>query len=101
MAVVEKAEDTPVPETPLDHWLAKWQLHYRHSDEEVEMATAELRQLVRTAQAEAAERGFREGWRLACVAEGTTGEILMRQSKAWAASRLKAELEQPSTERGI
>lgn len=83
----------PVPETPrqmtLDDWLNAIEGSLRcDSSAPVQHLRAEIHKVLRTAQAEAAERGFREGWERCAL--GSWRE----PSKAWAASRLKAELEQ-------
>lgn len=85
----------PVPETPLsalEQYLAdEYPVRPTCECEGCQFNRADadkLRKLVRTVQREAAERGFREGWERCAL--GSWRE----PSKAWAASRLKAELEQ-------
>lgn len=95
----------PVPETPLsalEQYLAdEYPVRPTCECEGCQFNRADadqLRKLVRTVQREAAERGFREG--AAWVVRGSTFSAESAQrfeqdlSKAWAASRLKAELEQ-------
>lgn len=100
----------PVPETPqpmtLDDWLNYVEGSLRgDSSAPVQHLRAEIHKAFRTAQREAAERGFREGFAKGVAAIIGAKEIRDRHirfthpdfvkdtSKAWAASALHAELE--------
>lgn len=78
----------PVPETPLDRWLKTWL-----PVGEYPLAASELRGLVRTAQREAAERGFYAG--ITANRQYMPGTFTTSKEQ-WESSALKAELEQPT-----